>query len=99
MFSTYADSILSNQESQATALPDLKLLCLGHREKQFLCVFILQFLYVSKDAFARSVQSCSYSKLRTPDDEQNGRSKHVELYKDCRINTYRKCILLVCLCG
>jgi hypothetical protein len=25
------------------------------------------------------------------------RSKHVESCKNCRINTYRKCILLVCL--
>ena len=30
-------------------------------------------------------------------DERNGRSKHVQLYKNCRINTYRKCILFVCL--
>ena len=37
--------------------------------------------------------------LWTPDDERNGRSKHVDLQKDCRINTYRKCILLVCLCN
>ena len=47
--------------------------------------------------FAWFVQSCRYSKLWTPDDERNGRSKHVELQKDCRINTYKMCILLVCL--
>ena len=29
--------------------------------------------------------------------ERPFRSKHVDLYKDCRINTHRKCILLVCL--
>ena len=48
------------------------------------------------DTFARFVQSCRYSKLWT-DDERNDRSKHVELYKNCRINTYGKCILSVCL--
>ena len=47
--------------------------------------------------FAWFVQSCRYSKSWTPDDEWNGRSKHAELSKNCRINTYRKCILLVCL--
>ena len=26
---------------------------------------------------------------RSPDDERNSRSKHTELYKDCRINTYK----------
>ena len=51
------------------------------------------------DTFALFVQSCRYSTSWTPDDERNGRSKHVELYKNCRINTYRKCILLVCLCN
>ena len=35
--------------------------------------------------------------LRTPDGERNTRSKHVELQKYCRINTYKKYILLVCL--
>jgi hypothetical protein len=30
--------------------------------------------------------------------ERNSRSKHVELQKDCRINTYRKFILL-CICS
>ena len=40
--------------------------------------------------------NCRYSKSWTSDDERNGRSKHVELYKNCGINTYRKCILLVC---
>jgi hypothetical protein len=25
-----------------------------------------------------------------PDDERNIRSKHVELYKNCRINTYKE---------
>ena len=49
------------------------------------------------DTFTRFVQSTRNSKSWTPDDELNGRSKHVELYKNCRINTYRKCILLVCL--
>ena len=33
------------------------------------------------DTFARSVQSCRYSKSWTSDDERNGRSKQVELYK------------------
>ena len=33
----------------------------------------------------------------TADDERNGPSKHVEIYGNCRINTYRNCILLVCL--
>ena len=33
----------------------------------------------------------------TVNHKRNGHSKHVELYKICRINTYRKCILLVCL--
>jgi hypothetical protein len=42
-------------------------------------------------------RAAEYSKSWTADDERNGPSKHVELYKDCRINTYRKCILLVCL--
>ena len=32
-----------------------------------------------------------------PDDERNSRSKHVELHINCRINTCRKCIVLVCL--
>ena len=52
---------------------------------------------VFADTFARLVLSCRYSKSWTPDDERNGRSKHVELYKNCWINTYRKYILLVCL--
>ena len=39
-------------------------------------------LYVSKEHFVH---------------ERNGRSKHVGLYKNCRINTYRKCILFVLL--
>ena len=30
---------------------------------------------------ARFVQSCRYSNLWTPDDEQNGHSKHVECTK------------------
>ena len=30
-----------------------------------------------------------YSKSWTPDDERNGGSKHVELYKNRRINTHR----------
>ena len=37
--------------------------------------------------FVWFVQSCRYSKLWNPDDERNSHSKHVELYKDCRINT------------
>ena len=49
------------------------------------------------DTFAWFVQSCRYSKSWTPDDEWNGLSKLVELYKNCRIDTYSKCILLVCL--
>ena len=51
-------------------------------------------LHVSNDHF---VLHPEFINLRTPDDERNGRSKHVELYKNCRINTYRKCMLLVCL--
>ena len=78
----------------------------------FLCVFILQFLYDST-CFDRTFRSPSavhdllYLQLCTnrvnvsidknADDERNGRSKHVELYKKCRKNTYRKCILLVYL--
>ena len=50
----------------------------------------------TKHAKARFVQSCWYSKSWTSDDERNGRSKYVEVYKNCRINTNRKCILLVC---
>ena len=42
-------------------------------------------------------RAAEYCKSWTPDDERNGRSKHVESYKVCRINTYRKCILLVFL--
>ena len=49
------------------------------------------------DTFAWFIQSCRYRKSWTPDDERNGRSEHVELQKDCRINTYKKYILLVCL--
>ena len=41
------------------------------------------------DTFAWFVQSCRYSNLWTPDDERNNRSKHVELYKNCRINTFK----------
>ena len=55
----------------------------------FLYVFILQFLYYST-CFERPFRSSSgvhdllytaaeYSKSWTPDDERNGRSKHVEL--------------------
>ena len=32
-----------------------------------------------------TVHSCRYSKSWTPDDERNGRSKQVKLYKNCRI--------------
>ena len=78
---------------------------------QFLYVFILQFLYnstcferpfhsssgVHDLLYLQLVLSCRYSKSWTPDDERNGHSKHVELYKNCRINTYRNCILLICL--
>ena len=42
-------------------------------------------------------RAAEYSTSWTPDDEWNGHSKHVELYKNCRINTYRKFILLVFL--
>ena len=45
------------------------------------------------DTFAWFVQSCRYGKSRTPDDEGNGRSKHVQVYINCRTNTYRKWIL------
>ena len=48
------------------------------------------------DMFAWFVQSCRYSKSWTPDDERNSHLKHVDLYKNCRINTYRKCLLMVC---
>ena len=70
------------------------------------CVYLFYNLWTTlhvptkqSDTFARFVHSCRYSKSWTPDDERNGRSKHVVLYKDCRTNTYRKCILLVCLCN
>ena len=58
----------------------------------FLYVFILQSLYNST-CFERPFRSSSgvhdllYLQL----------CKHVELYINCRINTYRKCILLVYL--
>ena len=74
-------------------------------------VFILQSLYYSTftvgtcskckaeqlGKFEWCEQTCRYGKSWTPDDEHNSLSKHVELYKDCRINTYKKCILSVCL--
>ena len=41
-------------------------------------------------------RAADYSKSWTPNDEWNDRSKHVELYKNCRINT-RKCVLLLYL--
>ena len=41
-----------------------------------------------------TVRSYGWNNHKT---ERNGLSKHVELYKNCRVNTYRKCILLVCL--
>ena len=78
----------------------------------FLYVFILPFLYNST-CFERPFRSSSgvhgllYLQLCTNRAnvsnclvvrfQRNGRSKHVELYKNGRINTYRKCILLVCL--
>ena len=69
-----------------------------------LYVFFLQFTYkrvqtvqACLGTLERFVQSCTYSKSWTPDDERNSRSKHVELYVNCRKNIYRKCILLVCL--
>ena len=75
-------------------------------KRQFLYVFILQFLYNST-RFERPFRSSSgvhdllYSAaLHKPCKRvcrRNGRSKRVELYKNCRIYTYRKCILLVCL--
>ena len=76
-----------------------------------LYVFILQFLYKST-CFGRpflsssgdhdfTVSAALYKPCKrvqtSPDDERNGRSKHVELYKNCRINTYKKRILPVCL--
>ena len=42
-------------------------------------------------------RAAEYSKSWTADDERNGPSKQVELYINCRMNTYRKCILFVCL--
>ena len=55
------------------------------------CTFCMYLFYnfctAAKHGF---VQSCRYSKSWTPDDERNGRSKRVELQKDCRINTYKK---------
>ena len=50
----------------------------------------------------QTVQTCltavvfKTSKSWTPDDERNGRSKHVELYINCRTNTYRR-FILACL--
>jgi hypothetical protein len=77
---------------------DFDIVCIVHlnqlykqtNEMHFLHVFIVQFLYNST-CFERPF--CSW----TSDDEGNGRSKHVELYKNCTINTYRKCIVFVCL--
>ena len=59
-------------------------------------------LITNSDFFSRHVCMVSTELQNTVNHEllmmeRNGRSKHVELYKDCRINTYRKCILLVCL--
>jgi len=45
-----------------------------------LYVFILQFLYKHTFAFGL-YRAVEYSKSWTPDDERNGRSKHVDLYK------------------
>ena len=69
------------------------------------CVYLFCNFWCKSTFFERPFLSSSgvhdsaavYSKSRTPDDERNGRSKHVELYKNCRINTHRKCILLVFL--
>ena len=63
--------------------------------QEFIIYCILQLC--TNRANVRLYTAAEYSKSWTADDERNGLSKHVELYKDCRINTYRKCILLVCL--
>ena len=80
--------------------------------QQFMIYFIRSLYKLSKCAqlfgltvgtdrksktFVLFVQSCRYSKSWTPDDEQNGLSKYVDLYINFRINTYRKCILFVSL--
>ena len=83
-----------------------KQLCKQANKIHFLHVFILQSynstcferLYRSSSGVHDLLYSAAlYSKSWTPDDERYSRSKHVELYKNFRINTYRKCILLVCL--
>ena len=66
----------------------------------FLYVFILQFLYNStcfERLFRLSSEVHKFTVSAADDDERNSRSKHVELYKNCRINTHKKCIFLVCL--
>ena len=68
------------------------------------CVYILQSSYNST-CFERPFRSSSgvhdllYSAALYKPCKRVCRhvSKHVELYKNCRINTYRKCVLLVCL--
>ena len=49
------------------------------------------------DTCAWFVQSCRYSKSWISHDKRNDLSKRVDLYINCRINTYRMCVLLVCL--
>ena len=69
-----------------------------HQEFMIYCICsCVQTMQTCLDTFAWFVHSYRYSKSWTAYGERNGRSKHVELYKNCRINTYRKCILLVCL--
>ena len=43
-----------------------------------------EFLIYTICSAVQTIQTC----LGTPDDERIGRSKHGELYKKCRINTY-----------
>ena len=64
-----------------------------HQEFMIYCILQL----CTNHALHGLYRAAEYSKSWTPDDERNGRSKHVDLYKNCRINTYRKCILLVSL--
>ena len=70
-----------------------------HQEFMIYCILQLctNHANVSRHVYMLCTQPQNTVNLWTPDDERNGRSKQVELYKNCRINTYRKCIVLVCL--
>ena len=99
--------VIFGQVSKSGAKSDHKfdIVCTVHRSQSckqtnkthFLYVFILQFLY-SSTCFERPFRSSSgvhdllYLQLCT--DRAN---VSVDAYKNCKINTYRKCILLVCV--